>query len=102
MLHISAPWHEAGRGIFSKDGTNIAIVTHPTDKNAPHEYNTCIANAKLIAAAPDLLKICKEIEPFLRALRDYLKENEPNYDGSLYEESALTKLRMIIKRAEGK
>jgi hypothetical protein len=55
----------------------------------------------LIATASELLAACKNAEPFLRALRDHLKESESDYDGRLYEDGALKKLQTAIAKAEG-
>ncbi len=60
------------------------------------------AELNITLAANDLYEACIAVEPFLRALRDHLKENEPNHDGSLYEDGALTKLQAAIKKAEGR
>lgn len=56
MQHTAAPWHigmHPGPNIYGPVGELVADMTVPMLPNAEHR-----ANARLIAAAPDLLQAC--------------------------------------------
>ncbi len=72
--HTPGPWHGGklregggwpGVDVGADDGSNIALVWHdPTDRIALET----IANAQLIAAAPDLLEVLKITAGNIRSL----------------------------------
>jgi len=54
MKHTQGEWEQYGNGVFKKDKSdNIAVITLTGDKDET------LANAKLIAAAPELLERLK-------------------------------------------
>jgi hypothetical protein len=58
--HTPEPWVVNGSAIetdYASDNVAIAHI-YDTDENGPNEY---VANAKLIAAAPDLLEACEAV-----------------------------------------
>lgn len=96
--HTPGPWHANtpteeqyadGTSIReSKHGDIVAIVDKPRE-------GSCIANARLIAAAPDLLAACKV---GLEALKDW-SDNEGWYDKFDTDERVIL-LRAAIAKAE--
>lgn len=85
--HTSGPWTViSGLGIAHKPDGVIAQI-----KNIEAGYQTMEANARLIAAAPDLLKACKIA---LETLHEYANEGYPNTVKKLVESS--------IAKAEGR
>lgn len=59
MVHTPGPWEQDKHQwyfVINREGRNIASVGHSTLTRAETE-----ANARLIAASPDLLKACKEM-----------------------------------------
>lgn len=57
--HTPGPWHCIGDSIGT-ESCEIATVWNPTD--SLNLYCEKRANARLIAAAPDLLAVCLELE----------------------------------------
>lgn len=54
------PWYANRNGVHIKKGTAGLCVACAYDPNEPNQSNdVCHANARLIAAAPDLLAACK-------------------------------------------
>ena len=70
--------------IMSKP-SEIAVCNGGTSKPIHHQHGEADANARLIAAAPDLLAVCKDIEGFLK---------RSGYDTAL--------VRAAIAKAEGR
>jgi hypothetical protein len=64
--HTLGEWQAHGRGIFAGD-VQVGTASHPRDKEEapdqkfPAEYDEAIANARLMAAAPDLLRALQEV-----------------------------------------
>lgn len=63
MSHTPGPWTVDGRGIGTPwnitgaDGNDVALASQRSSRSPDMERT---ANARLIAAAPDLLLACKE------------------------------------------
>jgi hypothetical protein len=115
--HTPAPW---GVGIPYRNSDNGLWECHITRNGVSFIRVTgwtelqCLANARLVASASEtvaerdrlkeqrdeLLEAAKNALPFLRGLRDGLKENHPNYDGTLYEIRAIQALEAAITKAE--
>jgi hypothetical protein len=94
--HIPGPWHveqnEDGLVIHSDDGTEICEVTGQTfDEYAEEETE---ANAKLIAAAPELLDALKMAECVIENYKDELDEADEDVP-------ALAEIRAAIAKATG-
>ncbi len=81
--HTPGPWHtylshkDINRHIACKDGNSIAKEVHH-------------ANARLIAAAPELLEQCKHLEKVIRC-------RLPEMDADI----ELAKLREVLAKVEG-
>ena len=61
----AGPWTAHGRGVFAGD-VHVATSAHPRDiEEHPDgrypDYDSSLANARLMAAAPDLLAALKEV-----------------------------------------
>lgn len=56
MEHTKGPWHYTNRLVFEPNGICIAEAFSRGCAETPHPE----ANARLIAAAPDLLEACKK------------------------------------------
>jgi hypothetical protein len=58
--HTPGPWKAVGRGIFA-DSVQVGTASHPRDGEDnpdykyPASYDQSLANARLMASAPDLL-----------------------------------------------
>ncbi len=81
--HTPGPWHtylshkDINRHIACKDGNSIAKEVHH-------------ANARLVAAAPELLEQCKHLEKVIRC-------RLPEMDADI----ELAKLREVLAKVEG-
>jgi len=82
MKHTPAPWN-IKKGEYNYDVRD--------EYNVPICYNATKTNAKLIAAAPELLEACKMMLEIIEA-----ETLDEKYDGET------ECLRDIIRRAEGK
>jgi len=104
MAHVGAtvmsaatpgPWTAHGRGIFAGD-LHLAETTHPRDiEEHPDahypDYDQSIANARLIAEAPDLLAALKWFVDDLTAEHAVMVDFDAN----------VARARAAIARAEG-
>lgn len=64
MSHTPGPWKANGNCVDTGRGAApVACAYDPDDHN--HVNEICKANARLIAAAPDLLAACKAAEPYV-------------------------------------
>jgi hypothetical protein len=98
--HAPGPWRatKPGGAVFdAKERIVAQVVRRPTVVPSPHEER--VANARLIAAAPDLLNACGMAQRLIedmarvvgkRALRDYAFFND-----------ALIALRKAVDKAFG-
>ena len=59
MKHSYGPWHEDGYAIMTPDGSVICDIGTADVRGESEEG---IANGRLIAAAPELLEACKEVQ----------------------------------------
>lgn len=103
--HIEGPWvaqhdeedMQACASIWSGEGMKIAIVVGL----AEFDY----ANARLIAAAPDLLAACKKALDFIEAcVEPSCEEGDEIANGAIHEGNTEEgdALRAAIARAEGR
>ena len=114
IKHTPGPWYADLRERYTLGGDMVEITLHDenemvidqiasimleTGEDSPDDqraYREQEANARLIAAAPDLLAACKEM---LNEIRAYQGESE-------FEEGSITKshcdlLKSAIAKAEG-
>ena len=91
--HTPGPWYtyqshkDVNRHIASKDGKSIAKEVHH-------------ANARLIAAAPELLEQCKLFEKVLKAIGDMGYKDEIDLDSHSWLMRTM-ELREILAKVEG-
>jgi hypothetical protein len=68
MTHTPGPWEVSGYHVYAevgdlrRDGYDLHCVVDRTDGRTNEEAD---ANARLISAAPDLLRLLKELQPIL-------------------------------------
>ena len=100
--HMPGPWEWHYRDDADAPGSVVA-VGYPNHPDRPHAVAMCPrygkqdweANARLIAAAPDMLEACRE------AL--YASVNETTYpDGPCLPRDVRDDLRAAIAKAEGR
>ena len=92
--HTPGPWHTRGAGTERAwvYAGNVAIAS------ARHASgHDCEANARLIAAAPDLLEACIEALPYLETTAAELAENYDSDDSAPLAD----RLRAAIAQAKG-
>lgn len=76
VKHTSGPWRTSGTATYSQSGLKVASCTYDGGlanrhgiKNAtaiPLSSEEAHANARLIAAAPELLEACSRVEEILQ------------------------------------
>ena len=102
MSHTPGPWNASGPtgSVMQSYSQPWAVVSYPAMLvcgcfgDTPGGDAAAEANARLIAAAPELLASAKECEAIL-ARMDTLRHIEPQFP-------ALDNLRAAIAKAEGK
>ena len=60
MTHTKGPWEVIGGTVIHAEIEEIIVATVP-EENAVLRFNETRANARLIAAAPDLLEVLKNL-----------------------------------------
>lgn len=73
MQHTPGPWRVAGLNVGSESNLVVASCYRDSDESVvmrPKTNEECLANARLIAAAPDLLKACKQAA---QCLKDWIQ-----------------------------
>lgn len=93
--HTPGPWHYGGLTRFVTDGEGEPVARVELRKASP-THEECVANARLIAAAPELLEALKHIEKYCQA-----QANETTDETALWQQArgfAMT----VIARAEGR
>ena len=102
------PWRVTEIGSVWAGGDRLVAIPYPlcTDDRA-----TMLANARLIAAAPDLLAFARRSLPMLIAERDCLYDGVTNAEGEYSDDEdrmaveqidrEIDELRALIARAEG-
>lgn len=90
--HTPGPWHinkiGRGYGVFTQDTHQVAGIIGLTSERDE-------ANARLIAAAPELLEAAKKLSALLHELH---KEEDPEY----LPAPELDDLDLAIQKAEGR
>ena len=76
MKHTPKPWEvDSKTGDIRHKGTRVGIVYGIDADPWDVDEEECRGNARLIAAAPDLLEVCKDLLPGLEALSTLGVEN---------------------------
>jgi hypothetical protein len=96
----AAPWEQSGTLIYSKEGTICELSELRKSRFIQHEalqigseyWDEQMANARLIAAAPDLLEACKSAISLLHKLGGH--NHDPEYSEL---EEAIYKARIGAK-----
>ena len=91
IKHTPGPWEACGKAVHAETGREIVFGSHNTRSGSDEEQR---ANARLIAAAPELLEACREVAEWL----DLLKQNYPDMAGLI---RGCRKARAAIAKAEG-
>ena len=91
--HTPGPWGLDGNLIEGPDGERVACIT-AYSRRTPKQK----ANARLIAAAPDLLEALRGM---MDAYMDLCDENEPNYRSYEFRQSKWEAARAAIAKVEG-
>jgi hypothetical protein len=106
--HTPAPWTIDHERILTQLGTTIALVTYadgtivqwPILMHSPHtEDGTCDANARLIAAAPDLLAAAEDAEVQCDQAATILAEYGDRDQYAAAHADQLTDVAMDLRRA---
>ncbi len=98
--HTKGEWKAQGNyiGLIDKNGNNIPVrITHVLggEKVTPEEDE---ANAKLMAAAPDLLEVAKASLSMLEQTLSY-RENNKLTAGNIFLTSTIEEINKAIKKA---
>lgn len=95
--HAPGPWEVADDlDIVSTGPKAINVATCGT--SIQRFYKTAVANARLIAAAPELLEACKGIESTYVYLDSMTAGTEPQHTNTI---KALAVIQAAIAKAEG-
>ena len=98
MKHTEGPWaidHELPPNTRSIVARTTGYIGISANTNGPHNENEDPANARLIAAAPEMLEACKEARSILR----YLKHNPMGYNWNKSDDNALMSVEQAIAKA---
>jgi len=96
MSHTPGPWVTKGFKIWEERKFGQARAGIVGEASLPwHDSETTEANARLIAAAPDLLEALRNALPFLHAYKEMLlaKGECADLDAILTAEAAIAKAR---------
>lgn len=97
MCHTPGPWRTTTAyddpAVIDYDGRIIAMAV--MDEDDPQELETIVANARLLAAAPELLAACREAVSAITYLLSN-DDDDPNYADTL------NTLAAAISKAEGR
>jgi hypothetical protein len=95
MAHTPGPWETEELKIISQGGPLIAYANEEPDNDLyPLVGEEVDANARLIAASPDLLAACKDVADIIQG-GDRLETCEP------WAQDVISRLRNAIAKAEG-
>ncbi len=96
MKHTPGPWYQVGFWVEHEDDSVADICTcNPDDFGQGHikrSQSEIVANAMLIAAAPDLLAALEELLPRFENLRE-LAGFEAESDAAIRARAAITKAK---------
>lgn len=111
--HSAGPWQiryggltdsDEGYGIMSKLDVHDGIIAEAWPcRTTPELRRTLRANARLIAAAPDLLQACRAVlESLLKTdLGGAIPWVNPPYQAAAVHETAFERLAAVIEKATG-
>jgi hypothetical protein len=102
--HTPGPWKTTlaydDPAVVDYDGTMIAMAV--MDEETPQELETIVANARLIAAAPQLLSELKSVTDFLEQLVLHERVNLSDSDEVAVVDRLLMNAAAAIASAEGR
>ena len=94
--HTTGPWItfrcEDGMEVLTKDAESICVVKHYGD---PYDSKREEANARLIAAAPELLALMQDVLPILESMDHQREEGDEPMP-------LIDQVRATIAKATGK
>ena len=90
--YTPGPWEAISYSIFQSDEVGTKQIVHNVKGGTPEE---CKANAHLIAAAPELLSICKDIQSCIIMTKSFGFK-------SIDWDDLLAGIDEIIAKAEGR
>lgn len=97
--HTPGPWAYGGRefnDVREADGELVAVALHLRVKKPERSIAEAKANARLIAAAPDLLAV-------LKAFSDYVHQEQSATDGAVtYSTTAINHWAFLARAAIAK
>lgn len=94
MKHTPGPWTASGNGVHvykNKVGLCVAVSYDPHDMTSRSNPPVAQANARLIAAAPEMLEILQAVQEAAAATANYIGQ-----DGQL-----IKKVMAVIAKAKG-
>ncbi len=103
--HTPGPWYQFGCGVTDenpkhvKPGTPLNLIAATGDDCDPGDESQQIANARLIAAAPELLAALNDALPLLEGFEDADMHED---DEVPIVAPVLAKVRAAIAKAEGR
>lgn len=95
MKHTPGPWEASQWRVCHSVGGDIGVICD-TANNAKTRTEENMANAKLIAAAPELLEALEELYAVVRGESNWLLNEDSGGDAALDE-----KIRNAIEKATG-
>ena len=99
--HTSGNWEREGLIVVACCGRlSIAEVHDHSDTSELHTTEEAEANARLIAAAPDLLEVCKEAFDLIDLARQYFPKSIKNNAKFKLENTCATIGKAIAKTKE--
>jgi hypothetical protein len=96
MTHTEGPWYYAGPSDIGRDSYSIYGSGPLAYTAGPSDYGDAAeANARLIAASPELLEACEVANRFF-------EENDDFTDGEYPIPGFILDMRIAIKKATGR
>ena len=94
--HTSGPWGACCAGLGQNNERNITLV-----KTSLTEWGDAIADSRLIAAAPDLLRALEEARAMLATAKRYFPKSIQNSDRFELLNVLANSVEPAIKKARG-
>lgn len=97
MKHTKGPWNINGFFITAKHGDRKKSVVADIDRHAWYREGEATANARLIAAAPELLEACELALSGLRSIYDRLEMANEAIAIDIFEDESGLPLELLSK-----
>ena len=101
--HTPGPWTIGGDLISNQKSREeiCKVLSRWRERMFSPDQETANANARLIAAAPDLLEACKEIKAEISNCIEFINDRTPSTDQQTISK-LYSKLGKLIDKAEGR